>query len=146
MIQKDELESKIQDLEKYIFSLKCNKSVLSEFYNQEYKNYKDSIFNDLEGTFKFSSITFEELFNKVICFVEKQKQVLIEYSKIKATTKKNKISKFYNNILNEFNFPYDTSYLLKNSEDFNTFVSVLGWKNLAHDYGNITLGTSKNYK
>ncbi|WP_029171046.1 AAA family ATPase [Streptococcus suis] len=139
MIQKDELESKIQDLEKYIISLKCNKSVLSEFYNQEYKNYKDSIFNDLEGTFKFSSITFEELFNKVICFVEKQKQVLIEYSKIKATTKKNKISKFYNNILNEFNFPYDTSYLLKNSEDFNTFVSVLGWKNLAHDYGNITL-------
>ncbi|HEM3605017.1 TPA: hypothetical protein U1C07_002064, partial [Streptococcus suis] len=92
MIQKDELESKIQDLEKYIISLKCNKSVLSEFYNQEYKNYKDSIFNDLEGTFKFSSITFEELFNKVICFVEKQKQVLIEYSKIKATTKKNKIS------------------------------------------------------
>ena len=80
MIQKDELESKIKDLDDYISLLKSNKPVLSEFYNQEYRYYKDSIFNDLEGTFEFSSITFEVLFNKVICFVEKQKQVLIEYS------------------------------------------------------------------
>ncbi|WP_141684790.1 hypothetical protein [Streptococcus dysgalactiae] len=112
MLQKDELEKKIQDLDEYIISLWHNKTVLSEAYKQEYGRYKDSIFNDLEGTFKFSSITFEELFNKVICFLNKQKCILEKYSELKEVTKDNKISKYYNNILKEFNFPYDTSILV----------------------------------
>lgn len=139
MLQKDELEKKIQDLDEYIISLWHNKTVLSEAYKQEYGRYKDSIFNDLEGTFKFSSITFEELFNKVICFLNKQKCILEKYSELKEVTKDNKISKYYNNILKEFNFPYDTSILVNNSKDFDTFINVLNWKNLALDYGNISL-------
>ena len=134
-----EYQKKIQDLNIYFNSVMENKAVLAESYRKNYDTYRNNVYSDLEGEFKFSTITFDELFEKVICFIDKQRQILEKYSELKESAENNKISKYYNNILKDFNFPYYTESLVNNSKDFDTFISVLNWKNLAIDYYSIDL-------
>lgn len=97
------------------------------------------IFNDLEGEFKFSSVSFDELFDKVICFLEKQSESLKKSFELQSEIKQTKISKYYNNLLEEFHFSYDTGQLFHKENNFYNFISILRWKNLSLIYNSISL-------
>ena len=97
-INEQELKSKIADLRDYIKVLNRNKEILKNEYNRKYSQYKDQIYNDEIGNYKFSSLSFEQLFEKVILCLNKQIIWLEHYSNLNAEIKQTKISQYYNNI------------------------------------------------
>lgn len=71
--------------------------------------------------------------------MEIQIESLENYSKLRIEIDHTIISKNYNNILNEFDYPYDTSALKLNITNIDTFVDILTWKNLNEDYKRLNL-------
>ena len=136
-INEQELKSKIADLRDYIKVLNRNKEILKNEYNRKYSQYKDQIYNDETGNYKFSSLSFEQLFEKVILCLNKQIIWLEHYSNLNAEIKQTKISQYYNNILSEFDFPYEIKYFNKEDNSFEKFVNVLTWKKLDHDINSL---------
>ena len=136
-INEQELKSKIADLRDYIKVLNRNKEILKNEYNRKYSQYKDQIYNDEIGNYKFSSLSFEQLFEKVILCLNKQIIWLEHYSNLNAEIKQTKISQYYNNILSEFDFPYEIKYFNKEDNSFEKFVNVLTWKKLEHDINSL---------
>lgn len=136
-INEQELKSKIADLRDYIKVLNRNKEILKNEYNRKYSQYKDQIYNDEIGNYKFSSLSFEQLFEKVIMCLNKQIIWLEHYSNLNAEIKQTKISQYYNNILSEFDFPYEIKYFNKEDNSFEKFVNVLTWKKLDHDINSL---------
>ena len=124
-INEQELKSKIADLRDYIKVLNRNKEILKNEYNRKYSQYKDQIYNDEIGNYKFSSLSFEQLFEKVIMCLNKQIIWLEHYSNLNAEIKQTKISQYYNNILSEFDFPYEIKYFNKEDNSFEKFVNVI---------------------
>lgn len=90
-------------------------------------------------TFEIFELSFEEAFNKVIKYLEIQIESLENYSKLRTEIDHTIISKNYNNILNEFDYPYDTSSLKLNVTNIDTFINILTWKNLNEDYKRLDL-------
>ena len=112
-INEQELKSKIADLREYIDILNRNKDKLKYEYNIKYPQYKEQIYNDETGNYKFSSLSFVQLFDKVIVALNKQIIWLEYYSNLNTEIEPTKISQYYNNILNEFDFPNQMKYFKK---------------------------------
>lgn len=136
-INEQELKGKITDLRDYIKVLNRNKEKLKNEYNRKYSQYKEHIYNDETGNYKFSSLSFEQLFKKVILCLNKQIIWLEHYSNLNVEIKQTKISQYYNNILSEFDFPYEIKYFNKEDNSFEKFVNVLTWKKLDHDINSL---------
>lgn len=112
-INEQELKSKITDLREYIEILNRSNDKLKYEYNIKYPQYKEQIYNDETGNYKFSSLSFEQLFDKVIGTLNEKIFWLEHYFNLNTEIKQTKISQYYNNILNEFDFPYEMKYFKK---------------------------------
>lgn len=139
LINEQELKNKIADLREYIEILNGSKGILKNEYNIKYPQYKEQIYNDETGNYKFSSLSFEQLFEKVILYLNKQIKWLEQYSNLHAEIKQTKISQYYNNILNEFEFPYEIKYFKKEDNSFESFINVLNWKKLNQDINSLVV-------
>ena len=139
LINEQELKNKIADLREYIEILNGSKGILKNEYNIKYPQYKEQIYNDETGNYKFSSLSFEQLFDKVILYLNKQIKWLEQYSNLNAEIKQTKISQYYNNILNEFEFPYEIKYFKKEDNSFESFINVLNWKKLNQDINSLVV-------
>ncbi len=138
-INEQELKRKITDLREYIENLNASKDIIKNEYNIKYPQYKEQIYNDETGNYKFSSLSFEKLFEKVILYLNKQIEWLEQYSNLNTEIKQTKISQYYNNILNEFDFPYEMKYFKKEDNSFESFINVLNWKQLNHDINSLVI-------
>lgn len=138
-IDEQKLEMIISDLEECIDALKETKEQLKVEYEEKKHQYVKNTYNNSPMTFKIFELSFEEAFNKVIKYLEIQIESLENYSKLRIEIDHTIISKNYNNILNEFDYPYDTSALKLNITNIDTFVDILTWKNLNEDYKRLNL-------
>ena len=138
-IDEQKLEMKISDLEECINTLNENKEQLNIEYDNKKHQYVRNTYNNIPETFEIFEFSFEEAFNKVIEYLEIQIDSLKNYSNLSSEIKDTIISKNYNNILNEFDYPYDTSSLKLNVTNIDTFVDILTWKNLDEDYKRLNL-------
>lgn len=132
-INEQQLKSKIADLREYIDILNRSKDKLKYEYNIKYPQYKEQIYNDETGNYKFSSLSFVQLFDKVIVALNKQIIWLEHYSNLNTEIEPTKISQYYNNILSEFDFPNKMKYFEKEDDSFESFIDVLTWKKLDND-------------
>ena len=135
-IDEQKLKMIILDLEEYINILNGTKEQLKVEYDAKKHQYVKNSYNNSPMTFELS---FEEVFNKVIEYLEIQIETLKKYSDLRIEIKDTLISKNYNNILNEFDYPYDTSSLKLNVTNIDTFINILTWKNLNEDYKRLNL-------
>lgn len=135
-IDEQKLKMIILDLEEYINILNGTKEQLKVEYDAKKHQYVKNSYNNSPMTFELS---FEEVFNKVIEYLEIQIETLKKYSDLRIEIKDTLISKNYNNILNEFDYPYDTSSLKLNVTNIDTFINILTWKNLNEDYKRLDL-------
>lgn len=138
-INEQELKSKITDLREYIEILNRSKDKLKYEYNIKYPQYKEQIYNDETGNYKFSSLSFEQLFDKVIGTLNEKIFWLEHYFNLNTGIKQTKISQYYNNILNEFDFPYEMKYFKKEDNSLENFINVLNWKKLDHDINSLVV-------
>ena len=138
-INEQELKSKITDLREYIEILNRSKDKLKYEYNIKYPQYKEQIYNDETGNYKFSSLSFEQLFDKVIGTLNEKIFWLEHYFNLNTEIKQTKISQYYNNILNEFDFPYEMKYFKKEDNSLENFINVLNWKKLDHDINSLVV-------
>lgn len=138
-IDKQKLEMIISDLGECIKALNENKEQLKAEYDAKRHQYVRNPYNNGPVTFEIFELSFEEAFNKVIEYLEIQIETLENYSDLRTEIKDTIISKNYNNILNEFDYPYDTSSLKLNVTNIDTFINILTWKNLNEDYKRLDL-------
>lgn len=138
-INEQELKSKITDLREYIEILNRSNDKLKYEYNIKYPQYKEQIYNDETGNYKFSSLSFEQLFDKVIGTLNEKIFWLEHYFNLNTEIKQTKISQYYNNILNEFDFPYEMKYFKKEDNSLENFINVLNWKKLDHDINSLVV-------
>lgn len=138
-IDEQKLEMIISDFGEYIKALNENKEQLKAEYDAKRHQYVRNPYNNGPVTFEIFELYFEEAFNKVIEYLEIQIETLRKYSKLSSEVKNTIISTNYNNILNEFDYPYDTSSLKLNVTNIDTFVDILTWKNLNEDYKRLNL-------
>lgn len=136
-INEQQLKSKIADLREYIDILNRNKDKLKYEYNIKYPQYKEQIYNDETGNYKFSSLSFVQLFDKVIVALNKQIMWLEDYSNLNTEIEPTKISQYYNNILSEFDFPNKMKYFEKKDDSFESFINILTWKKLDNDINSL---------
>lgn len=136
-INEQQLKSKIADLREYIDILNRSKDKLKYEYNIKYPQYKEQIYNDETGNYKFSSLSFVQLFDKVIVALNKQIIWLEHYSNLNTEIEPTKISQYYNNILSEFDFPNKMKYFEKEDDSFESFINVLTWKKLDNDINSL---------
>ena len=120
-IDEQKLKMIILDLEEYINILNGTKEQLKVEYDAKKHQYVKNSYNNSPMTFELS---FEEVFNKVIEYLEIQIETLKKYSDLRIEIKDTLISKNYNNILNEFDYPYDTSSLKLNVTNIDTFINI----------------------
>ena len=113
-IAEQKLEMIISDLRECIDALKETKEQLEVEYDEKRNQYVKNTYNNRPVTFEIFELSFEEAFNKVIEYLEIQIESLENYSKLRTKITHTIISKSYNNILNEFDYPYDTSLLKLN--------------------------------
>ena len=137
-IDEQKLEMIISDLGECIDALKETKEQLKVEYEEKKHQYVKNTYNS-PMTFEIFELSFEEAFNKVIKYLEIQIESLENYSKLRTEIDHTIISKNYNNILNEFDYPYDTSSLKLNVTNIDTFINILTWKNLNEDYKRLDL-------
>ena len=138
-IDEQKLEMIISDLGECIKALNENKEQLKAEYDAKRHQYVRNPYNNGPVTFEIFELSFEEAFNKVIEYLEIQIETLENYSDLRTEIKDTIISKNYNNILNEFDYPYDTSSLKLNVTNIDTFTNILTWKNLNEDYKRLDL-------
>ena len=138
-IDEQKLEMIISDLGECIKALNENKEQLKAEYDAKRHQYVRNPYNNGPVTFEIFELSFEEAFNKVIEYLEIQIETLENYSDLRTEIKDTIISKNYNNILNEFDYPYDTSSLKLNVTNIDTFMNILTWKNLNEDYKRLDL-------
>lgn len=138
-IDEQKLEMIILDLGECIKALNENKEQLKAEYDAKRHQYVRNPYNNGPVTFEIFELSFEEAFNKVIEYLEIQIETLENYSDLRTEIKDTIISKNYNNILNEFDYPYDTSSLKLNVTNIDTFINILTWKNLNEDYKRLDL-------
>ena len=138
-IDEQKLEMIISDLGECIKALNENKEQLKAEYDAKRHQYVRNPYNNGPVTFEIFELSFEEAFNKVIEYLEIQIETLENYSDLRTEIKDTIISKNYNNILNEFDYPYDTSSLKLNVTNIDTFINILTWKNLNKDYKRLNL-------
>ena len=138
-IDEQKLEMTVLDLEECINTLNENKEQLNiEYDNKKHQYVRNKYINSPE-TFEIFEFSFEEAFDKVIEYLKIQIKSLKNYSKLNLEIKNTIISKNYNNILNEFDYPYDTYFLKSNISNVDTFINILTWKNLNEDYKRLNL-------
>ena len=138
-IDEQKLEMTVLDLEECINTLNENKEQLNiEYDNKKHQYVRNKYINSPE-TFEIFEFSFEEAFDKVIEYLKIQIKSLKNYSKLNLEIKNTIISKNYNNILNEFDYPYDTYFLKSNISNVDTFINILMWKNLNEDYKRLNL-------
>lgn len=138
-IDEQKLEMIISDLGECIKALNETKEQLKAEYDAKRHQYVRNPYNNGPVTFEIFELSFEEAFNKVIEYLEIQIESLENYSKLRTEIAHTIISKNYNNILNEFDYPYDTSSLKLNVTNIDTFINILTWKNLNDDYKRLNL-------
>lgn len=138
-IDEQKLEMIISDLGECIKALNENKEQLKAEYDAKRHQYVRNPYNNGPVTFEIFELSFEEAFNKVIEYLEIQIETLENYSDLRTEIKDTIISKNYKNILNEFDYPYDTSSLKLNVTNIDTFMNILTWKNLNEDYKRLDL-------
>lgn len=138
-IDEQKLEMTVLDLEECINTLNENKEQLNiEYDNKKHQYVRNKYINSPE-TFEIFEFSFAEAFDKVIEYLKIQIKSLKNYSKLNLEIKNTIISKNYNNILNEFDYPYDTYFLKSNISNVDTFINILTWKNLNEDYKRLNL-------
>lgn len=138
-IDEQKLEMTILNLEECINTLNENKEQLNIEYDNKKHQYVRNTYNNSPMNFEIFELSFEEAFNKVIKYFEIQIESLENYSKLTTEITHTIISKNYNNILNEFDYPYDTSFLKLEVTNIDTFINILTWKNLNEDYKRLSL-------
>lgn len=138
-IDEEKLKTMISDLGECIKALNETKEQLKAEYDVKKHQYVRNPYNNGPVTFEIFELSFEEVFNKVIEYLTIQIETLENYSDLRTEIKDTIISKNYNNILNEFDYPYDTSALKLNVTNIDTFVDILTWKNLNEDYKRLNL-------
>lgn len=138
-IDEEKLKTMISDLGECIKALNETKEQLKDEYDVKKHQYVRNPYNNGPVTFEIFELSFEEAFNKVIEYLAIQIETLENYSNLRTEIKDTIISKSYNNILNEFDYPYDTSSLKLNVTNIDTFINILTWKNLNDDYKRLDL-------
>lgn len=138
-IDEEKLKTMISDLGECIKASNETKEQLKAEYDVKKHQYVRNPYNNGPVTFEIFQLSFEEAFNKVIEYLAIQIETLENYSDLRTEIKDTIISKNYNNILNEFDYPYDTSSLKLNVTNIDTFINILRWKNLNEDYKRLDL-------
>ena len=138
-IDEEKLKTMISDFGECIKALNETKEQLKAEYDVKKHQYVRNPYNNGPVTFEIFELSFEEAFNKVIEYLAIQIETLENYSDLRTEIKDTIISKNYNNILNEFDYPYDTSSLKLNVTNIDTFINILTWKNLNEDYKRLDL-------
>lgn len=138
-IDEQKLKIIISDLEEYINGLNGTKEQLKVEYNSKKHQYVKNTYTNSSVNFETFELSFEEVFNKVVECLEIQIESLKNYSNLRTEIKDTIISKNYNNILNEFVYPYDTAFLKSDVNNIDTFLNILTWKNLNEDYKRLVL-------
>lgn len=133
------IDNKIDGIKKYRELINDNKEKLNAVFDTEYHLIKKNEYEYKGRTISIAVSSFDDIFNLIDDFLKSQISALEKFRELKIQPENNKLSRYYNKLLSEFNIYFDTSYYISNYSNIYVFLSTLSLKDINEDYFTILL-------
>lgn len=127
-------KKKIDDLNKLLELVKADKVNLEASFNKEYHIIKTGYFEYKGQPYSLDGKSFDDIFYKIVDLIDAEITTISKFIELNKLPEKNKLSKYYNKLLSEFNLYFDTSYYISGYSNINVFLSLLSQRDITEDY------------
>lgn len=134
-----DLDQKKENLKKLLDLVKRDKDKLEASFKKEYHKIKNNYLEYKGRPYTIDEKDFNDVFIKIVDFIESQIRVIEKFNKLSNLPAKNKLSRYYNKLLSEFNLNFDTSYFINYYMNINVFLTLLNQRDISEDYYTILL-------